>query len=189
MKKGNLFLIIGPSCSGKTVIVDYILKHRPNTVKAISFTTRQPRPEEKDKVDYFFISENKFKDMIKNNKFIEYAEVYGNFYGTTKDSFNNINEGKGVIKIIDVHGALKIKYLGISHISFFFCPKDKETLRIRIQDRGDKDVDERLSHFKEELSFKDNFDYYIDTSGYENRIREHALKVIKIMNKHSSLSA
>src|SRR3989344_7837977 len=146
MKKGKIFLIVGPSCSGKTVIVDYILKHRPNTVRAISFTTREPRHGEKDKIDFFFVSENQFNQMIKENKFIEYTNVYGNWYGTAEDSFKPTDSGKDVVKIIDYQGALKIKKLRILNVSFFFCPKDKETLRRRIKERGDKDVDERLSH-------------------------------------------
>ncbi|HLC85873.1 MAG TPA: guanylate kinase [Candidatus Nanoarchaeia archaeon] len=183
MKRGKLFLIIGPSCAGKTVIVDYVLKHRPHTVKAISFTTRDQRPGEKDKVDYFFVSEDKFKDLVKKDKFIEHANVYGHLYGTTEDSFSPINEGKDVIKIIDYQGALKIKKLKIPNVSFFFCPKDEDVLRKRIIERGDKDVEERLSYFEEELKHKKDFDYYIDTSGVDDHIKEHALQVMKIMNK------
>ncbi len=116
MKNGNIFLITGPSCSGKTVIADYILKHRENTVKAVSFTTRSRRPNEKEKIDYFFVSKKKFMEMVNDNEFIEFAEVYGNFYGTHRDSFKAINEGKDIIKIIDIHGALKIKKLKIPNV-------------------------------------------------------------------------
>ncbi len=178
MSKGKLILIIGPTCSGKTVITNYILQNRKNTFRAISFTNRSPRPDEKNNVDYHFISTDEFKDMINNNEFIEFTNVHGNLYGTTKDSFNLVNENKDVIKIIDYKGAHKIIDLGISCISIFLCPKDKETAIKRIKDRGDKDVISRLKSFDDEMLHKDDFDYLIYNDDSED-IVSLADKIIK----------
>jgi len=182
MKKGNIFIITGTSGSGKTVISEYILKHRQNTVRAVSVTTRQPRPNEIDKMDYFFVSQEEFQNMIKENKLIEYANVYGNLYGTTIESFNKINENKDVVKVIDVQGALKIKELNIKHTSFFFHPLDRALLIKRLEERKELDINKRIVESDKELKHKNKFDYFIDTSGDESAIEKNALKVIEIMN-------
>lgn len=178
MSKGKLILIIGPTCSGKTVITNYILQNRKNTFRAISYTTRSPRVNEKNNIDYFFVSKDKFNDMINNNEFIEYTEVHGNLYGTTKDSFNLVNENKDVIKIIDYKGALKIIDLGIKCISIFLCPRNKDIAIKRIKERGDKDVISRLKSFDDEILHKNDFDYLIYNDDSED-IVSLADKIIK----------
>ncbi len=183
MKKGKIFFVIGPTAAGKTVIVNYILTNRPKTTRAVSYTTREKREGEVNAKDYFFVTKKEFKKLIKDNKFIEYSEVYGNLYGTTKESFKAIEKGYDVIKIIDFQGAKKFKESGIEAIYLFFAPKDIATLRQRLEKRGDKDIDERLKVYQEELRFKKECDYYIDTSGIENSdIKNCAIKVMKIID-------
>ncbi|MBS3175497.1 guanylate kinase [Candidatus Woesearchaeota archaeon] len=183
MKKGNIFFVIGPTASGKTVIINYILKNKKNILRAISYTTREKRPREINGIDYFFVSEEEFKNLIKQNKFIEYSKVYGNYYGTGKDSFSKIEEGYDVIKIIDYKGAKKFKNSGIKAKYFFFAPEDIETLIERLKQRGDKDIEERIKVYKEEMKFKKECDYYIDTSGSsDSDIAKRSNELIKIID-------
>jgi len=183
MKRGNIFIITGPTCSGKTVISDYIIKNRKNIVYAISATTRPRRIGEDDK-NYEFLTEKQFENEIKNNSFLEYCEVYGNYYGTKKDSFDATNKGKDVIKLIDVKGALKLKNSGLKAIYFFFSPSNRKIIEERLTLRKDKNKELRLKEFDNEIKYKNNFDYYIDTSGdkEDNSIGKCAEKVISIMD-------
>ena len=183
MSIGKIFIITGPSCAGKTSVSERILASRSNTKRAVSITTRHKRDNEINGRDYFFVSIDEFKKMILEDKFIEFAEVYGNYYGTTKESFNQINEGFDVIKDIDVQGALKIKELNIHATFFFLVPKEEVILFSRMKsERGDYNT--RLEAYYNEIKFKDNFDYYIDTSGNneENNIEGCANKVKKIID-------
>ncbi len=183
MKKENIFFIIGPTTAGKTVIVNYILKHRKNTVRAVSYTTRGKRSNEINEKDYLFVSKEEFNKLIKENRFIEHSEVYGHLYGTTKDSFKAIEEGNDVIKIIDYQGAKKFKSSGIKAVYIFFAPKSIEVLKERLKRRGDTDIKERLKVYKEELKFKDECDYFIDTTGNTNKdIEKCAKEVMEIID-------
>src|SRR3989344_1057562 len=165
VKKGKIFFIVGPTAAGKTVIINEVLKNRPNTVRAISCTTREKRPDETHNKDYFFMSKEEFRRLLEEEKFIEYSEVYGHLYGTTEDSFKPIEEGKDVVKIIDYQGAKKFKDHGINAVYVFFAPKDIEVLKTRLENRGDKDINARLEAYEEELKFKDQCHHYLDTSG------------------------
>ncbi len=183
MKRGSIFFITGPTGSGKTVISDYILQHRKDTVRAISYTTRKKRETEINNKDYFFITKKELKKMIKENKLIEYSEVYGNLYGTSVESFNPVKKGYDVIKVLDVQGAKKFKYSKINAKYFFFCPKDKKVLDKRLTERGDKDKEKRLSFYEEEIKFQKEANYQIDTSGTtEEDIESCAKEVIGIMD-------
>ena len=117
--KGRIFIVSGVSAAGKTALVDVVLKRRPNTIRAISYTTRKPRLEEVDGRDYFFVEKKVFLRMVESGDFLEWSEVYGNLYGTGLDYFKSIEEGKGVVKIMDVRGALKIKRAGIKAVFIF----------------------------------------------------------------------
>ncbi len=183
MKRGRIFFITGPTAAGKTIIINYLLKHRAKTTKVISYTTRDKRNGEIDCKDYFFVNKKQFRILIKTKKLIEYARVYGEFYGTGRDSFKAINQGYDVIKLIDYKGAKKFKKLIPDAIFLFFAPKNINTLKKRLKERGDQDIKARLKVYKKELQFKKECDYYIDTSGNTNEdIKSKALEVIKIMN-------
>lgn len=182
--KGKIFFVIGPTASGKTSIVNYILNHRKNTLRAVSYTTREKRNDEINGKDYFFVAKEEFLKLIKKRKFIEHSKVYGNYYGTSKYSFSKINEGFDVIKIIDYKGAKKFKKSKINIVYLFFTPKDIKILEERLKNRGDKDIKERLKQYKKEIEFKKECDYYIDTSGNKDlEIENCAKKVIGIMNR------
>ncbi|MBS3167717.1 guanylate kinase [Candidatus Woesearchaeota archaeon] len=183
MRKGKIFFFIGPSGAGKTVISEYILKNRKNTVPAISSTTREKRPNEINGKDMNFLTKEEFKEAIKLNKMVEYAEVFGNYYGTSIDSFNPIKKGKDVIKIIEIQGAKTIKKKEIKATYFFLCPINLETLKERLEKRKDKDIELRMSQVQEFLNFKKEVDYIINTDGKtEKDIERCALEIMKIMD-------
>ncbi len=180
MQKGKIFIVSGVSGSGKSVLVEYILKHRLNIVRAISFTTRSPRDEEVDGYDYFFIDKKHFLKKVEEGEFLEFSEVYGHLYGTGLESFKPIDEGKDVIKIIDVQGALKLKKAGIKAV-YIFLKVNKATLQKRLLERKEVDVDLRLKESVSELRERKNFDYVIATSGTKKAIPKNAEKLISVM--------
>ena len=181
MMKGRIFIVSGVSAAGKTALVDVVLKRRPNTIRAISYTTRKPRLEEVDGRDYFFVEKRVFLRMVESGDFLEWSEVYGNLYGTGLDSFKSIEEGKGVVKIMDVRGALKIKRAGIKAV-FIFLKVKKATIRKRLRKRQESDIEERTKAVDEELKAEGGFDHVLVTEGDEGMIEKNAEKLIRVMD-------
>ena len=129
-KHGVMIILSSPSGAGKTTLVKMLSKI-DNFEVSISHTTRQPRPNEKSDEDYFFIDEGKFKRLINNQEFLEYAKVFSNFYGTTRTPIiDKLNKGKNVLFDIDWQGAdqIKNKKLDYKLITFFILPPSKEVL-------------------------------------------------------------
>lgn len=121
MGKGKLFVLSGPSGVGKGTVLDKLLSDFKDVQYSVSATTRKPRPGEKDGVDYFFLSREKFFKMVENNEFIEWAEVHNNYYGTPKIFVDKcLAEGKDVILEIDIQGARQVKKLYPDAIFIFF---------------------------------------------------------------------
>ena len=180
MERGRIFIISGLSGAGKSAVVKYILSHRKDTVKAVSYTTREERSDEVDGKDYFFIDKNHFLKKIEDGFFLEFGEVYGHLYGTGLDSFKPVEEGKDVIKGIDVQGALKLKKMGIKAF-FIFLKAPKAVIRRRLQKRGEAEIKIRMHEESHELKESKNFDVVIDTSGTEKGIPKNAEKVMKAM--------
>ena len=109
-KKGMIIIVSAPSGAGKTSICDALIKEDKNIVYSVSTTTRQPREGEKNGVEYYFVDDKKFKEMVKKNVFVEWAKVHNHFYGTSKKVLEQtINKGKDILLDIDVQGAVKIK--------------------------------------------------------------------------------
>ncbi len=166
MEKGIVFVISGPSGSGKSTIINrFIKKHKKDFFLSISATTREPRKGEIDKKDYYFYTKTKFKSNIKKNKFLEYAKVLDNFYGTPeKPVLDNINKGKNVIMDIDVRGANKIKTKLKNCVTVFMMPPDFNELEKRLRKRktdSEKSIKKRLKLAKKELKERENYDYII----------------------------
>ena len=163
---GVMIILSSPSGAGKTTLVN-LLSKKDNFVTSISHTTRNPRPGEEHNKDYFFVNDEEFKRLIKNEEFLEYAKVFNNLYGTTRTPvINNLNEGKNVLFDIDWQGAdqIKNKKLDYKLITFFILPPSKEVLFKRLSNRDMKDkliAEERMKQFERDVLHWINYDYVV----------------------------
>ncbi|HEX8264782.1 MAG TPA: guanylate kinase [Pyrinomonadaceae bacterium] len=163
--KGNLFIISSPSGGGKGTLIREILNRVPDVGYSISFTTRQPRLGEIQGQHYYFVGVKEFENLIAAGEFLEYANVHGNFYGTSRGEVEKeLLLGRDVILEIDVQGAESIKRLMPESVSVFILPPDFETLRERLIRRG-TDAPEvlavRLKNAPDEIRRFTEFDYMI----------------------------
>ena len=165
-KDGVMIILSSPSGAGKTTLVKK-LSEKDNYEISISHTTRQPRPNENQNEDYFFVNENEFNRLIKNEEFLEYAKVFNNFYGTTRTPvIDNLNKGKNVLFDIDWQGAdqIKNKKLDYKLITFFILPPSKEVLFERLSNRHINDkiiAKERMDQFERDVLHWINYDYVV----------------------------
>ena len=169
---GLMIVLSSPSGAGKTTLVK-LLSKLDNFEISISHTTRQPRPSERPNKDYYFVSEEKFKRLIHNEEFLEYAKVFNNFYGTTRTPvIDKLDKGKNVLFDIDWQGAdqIKNKKLDYKLITFFILPPSKKVLLERLSNREMKDkliVDERMSQFSRDVLHWINYDYVVINDNLE----------------------
>ena len=182
--KGKIFVLSAPSGTGKTTLVSEIKRHFPQLVESVSYTTRKPRKNEVNKEDYFFISHKDFKDKIADDFFVEWAEVYGEFYGTSANFIQtNINNGKFMICDIDVQGALNIKKMFPKEASLIFIlPPSMEELEKRIRQRGTDDnkvIEKRLNNAKKEVEFINNYNFVVVNDRFEAALNL-LLKIIQV---------
>ncbi len=172
---GKIFIISAPSGTGKTTVARKVLEQIPDLVRVVTYTTRQPRPGEVDGQDYRFISKEEFETKIEEGYFLEYANVYGNYYGTPKKDIEKlISAGKDVLLIIDVQGAFKVKSLIPEAVSIFLLPPSFEELKRRIEGRGyvDKNLEKRLQTAKEEIPCARYFDYIVINDFLNNAVEK-----------------
>lgn len=164
-KKGVLVLFSGPSGVGKDTVLDIVLNKDKNLQKSISLTTRGIRENEVDGKDYYFISSDKFEDMISKGQVLEYAKYGSNFYGTPKAPIDQwLGEGKTVILKIEVQGASKIKELYPDSVSIFVLPPSMEELESRLRSRGtesEDDIKKRLDIAKGEVERSKDYDFLV----------------------------
>ena len=165
-KDGIMVILSSPSGAGKTTLVKLLAKNNKFNI-SISHTTRKPRPKEIPNRDYFFIDNQKFESLIKNEEFLEYAKVFNHLYGTTRTPvIEKLEKGENVIFDIDWQGAdqIKNKKLNYKLITFFILPPSKEVLFERLSNRDMKDkliVDERMKNFSRDVLHWINYDYVI----------------------------
>ena len=165
-KDGVMIILSSPSGAGKTTLVKR-LSEIDNFEVSISHTTREPRLNENQNEDYYFVNENEFKRLIQNEEFLEYAKVFNNFYGTTRTPvIDKLNKGKNVLFDIDWQGAdqIKNKKLDYKLITFFILPPSKDILFKRLSNRDMKDkliVEERMKQFSEDLLHWKNYNYVV----------------------------
>jgi len=175
-KTGKLIVISAPSGTGKTTVVKKLLRQTPNIVASVSFTTRKMRENEKEGIDYFFVDETTFENMIHNGDFLEYATVFGNFYGTEKGSVSqNLETGVNVILEIDWQGAQQIKSRMSSCLMIFLIPPSKEVLLNRLKKRGtdsDEEIENRFNQAILDLEQSDKFDYVLVNDDLERVIED-----------------
>ena len=162
MKKGFLLVISGPSGVGKGTVLHDLMNTQSNLVYSVSATTRKKRDGEIEGVSYFYLNHDEFEQMIEEDKFLEYAHVHNNYYGTPKEFVEKkINEGKIVILEIDVQGALNIKKNTDNGVFIFLAPPSLNELRRRIVGRGtetDEDIKIRMNNAKKELEYIKDYD-------------------------------
>ena len=165
-KDGVMIILSSPSGAGKTTLAK-LLSQKKNFEISISHTTRSPRPNEKQNDDYFFVDEEEFRRLIKNEEFLEYAKVFNNLYGTTRTPvIDKLSKGKNVLFDIDWQGAdqIKNKKLDYKLITFFILPPSKEVLFKRLSNRDMKDkliAEERMKQFERDVLHWINYDYVV----------------------------
>jgi len=163
---GIMIILSSPSGAGKTTLVNLLSKNN-NFETSISHTTRKPRLSESPGKDYYFVSDNEFKRLVKNQEFLEYAKVFNNYYGTSRTPvIDNLNKGKNVLFDIDWQGADQIKNKGLDFklITFFILPPSKEILYERLSNRDMKDkliVTERMKQFERDVLHWINYNYVV----------------------------
>ena len=181
--RGKLIILSAPSGSGKTTIIQYILAKNLPVQFSISATSRLPRGDEKDGVEYYFLSPEQFKEKIRENQFLEYEEVYPDrFYGTLKSEVENkLHEGKNIILDVDVAGGLNIKKMfDKDALLIFIQPPSIEELRKRLEKRGTDSpevIQDRISKAEYELSLATQYDRVIINDDLE-KAKEQTLQTI-----------
>ncbi len=161
-----MVILSSPSGAGKTTLVNLISK-QDNFKVSISHTTRQPRSGEIPNKDYFFVNDNEFKRLIKNQEFLEFAKVFDNYYGTTRTPvIDSLNKGHNVLFDIDWQGAdqIKNKKLDYKLVTFFILPPSKKILHERLTNRHKSDkliVKERMNQFERDVLHWINYDYVV----------------------------
>jgi len=171
---GTLFIIAAPSGAGKTSLVKALSKKTNSLSISTSHTTRQPREDEREGEDYFFIEEKKFTDLIKENYFLEYAKVFDNYYGTSRSLVESeIEAGRNVILEIDWQGAKQVKSVGLEIISIFILPPNYQALRERLLNRKKDNIqtiERRMSAALEEISHYKEFDFIVINDDFEQTL-------------------
>lgn len=175
-KRGQLYVISGPSGCGKDTIVNSLLKKNKNLWLSISCTSRAPRGNEKDGIEYFFLSEEEFEKEIENDGFLEYAKYAGNYYGTPKKSIEeHLNNGEDVILVIEIQGALKIKNLLPETLFIFILPPSMKELKRRLEGRGTEDkekIDKRFLRAYEEINEVGKYNYVVVNDEVKNAVEK-----------------
>jgi len=165
MRKGNIFIVSGPSGGGKTTLVRRVLENMDNLRFSVSCTTRKPRAGEVNGKDYIFVSDDEFGKMVSGGRFAEYAKVHGHMYGTPLSELENAaKSGIDLILDIDVQGARQIRQRFGSGVYCFVLPSSFDILKTRLMGRGSEDkgeMEERLAEALEEMEEVDNYDYII----------------------------
>ena len=172
----NLFIIAAPSGCGKTSLVEALIKKTKNLCVSVSHTTRPPRPDEVNGINYYFISINEFEEMIKNNAFVEHAMVFDNHYGSsTKLIREKLDEGIDVILEIDWQGARQVKENMPNSVSIFILPPSKEELLGRLQQRAQDDeitIKKRMSDAQNQMRHFNEFDYLVINDEFSSALND-----------------
>ena len=163
--RGLLFIVSAPSGAGKTTLVEHLVQILPNLRMSRSYTSRPARPGERDGVDYNFVTGESFARMIEEHAFLEWADVFGNYYGTSAaDTERTLASGQDVVLVIDVQGARQVKSHHVDHTSIFVLPPSFEVLERRLRGRS-KDTEEqmqrRLATARSEASSYTDYDYVV----------------------------
>ncbi len=187
--KSGMYILSSPSGAGKTTLVKKISKNRDFLV-SVSHTTREPRPNEKNGKDYFFTSKNYFRKLIKKGEFLEYAKVFNNYYGSSKNLVTKkLKQGKNIVFDIDWQGTRQIrnKKLKYKLLTIFILPPSKEELLKRLVKRENNNmrtVKKRMRYFKKDLSKWKEYDYVVINDDLKNCYN----KIMHVIKRKKSIS-
>lgn len=183
--KGNLFVLSGPSGVGKNAVEQQLKKVMPELTRVLTTTTREPRKHEQQGVHYNFVTKKHFQDMIDKGAFLEWAVVHDHMYGSPKEDVQKLlQEGKQVLMIIDVQGAINVKQSMPEAHLIFLEPESLDQIEARIRRRPnlvEADVKLRLENAKKELALRDYYDYSIINK--EGKLAQTAEEVAQIMRE------
>ena len=173
----NIMVVLSsPSGAGKTTITKKIQQKLSSFKISVSHTTRKPRPNEVNGVDYYFVSLEKFESLINENKLYEYAKIFDNYYGTSKDIVHNLIKSNDIIFDIDWQGNKQLsKYKNLNLVKIFITTKDKEELKRRLTKRNqdsDEEVKKRLKSYEEDIKHWDDYDYIVINDDLENCFKQ-----------------
>lgn len=179
--KGCLFILSAPSGAGKTTLCQAVRRHFPDMLYSVSHTTRSPRSGETQGTDYHFIAKDRFLHLIESGNWAEWAEVHGNYYGTSANFLDQgLAEGKDILLDIDVQGMLKILKRYPSSVTVFIRPPSLETLRKRLESRGaDRPdiIETRMINAKKEMAEDHRYRHVIVNDDLETATRELILLI------------
>lgn len=171
---GNLFVVAAPSGAGKSSLVKALMELDARVQPSVSHTTRDPRGQEKHGREYFFVSEQEFDGMVSHGAFLEWANVHGRRYGTSRKAIEDrINQGADVVLEIDYQGALQIKKIFENAVLIFILPPSWDELRSRLERRGEdapEVIEVRLKNAAEEMAQAKEFDYVIINELFERAL-------------------
>ena len=172
----NLFIIAAPSGCGKTSLVKALMERSKNLSVSVSYTTRKVRKGEVNGENYHFVSKDTFAHMITNNDFVEYAEVFGNMYGTVRSSINEkLSANIDIILEIDWQGARQVRKNMPDTVSIFILPPSKDALLERLKNRGQDDdeiISKRMENAEREMSHYEEFDYIIINEQFDSALSD-----------------
>ena len=187
----NIMVILSsPSGAGKTKITKKIQQKYQSFKISVSHTTRKPRSNEVDGVDYHFISKNEFEKLIKDQKFYEYAKIFDNYYGTLKQNVDELIKKNDIIFDIDWQGTKKLsKYKNLDLIKIYLLPPNKDELKKKLVKRNqnsDEEVDKRFKAFDEDIKHWQDYDYVLINENLENCYKQIEKIIINHKSKISS---
>jgi guanylate kinase len=198
LSEGVLYIVSAPSGAGKTSLVKALLKSNPAIRLSVSYTTRPPRPGETDGRDYHFVGRQQFEEMLAAGEFLEHAEVYGNFYGTSKGSIGrDLNAGHDILLEIDWQGAEQVTQHFPESASIFILPPSFSALRTRLAGRGqdsDEVIERRLAAAAHDVAHAEAFDYIIVNDDFDHALqdliaitRSIRLEAARQLKRHTAL--
>ncbi len=174
--RGSLYIVSAPSGAGKTSLVGKLIELDSRIRVSVSSTTRDKRPGEENGVNYHFLSIEEFQTRISQGDFLEHAQVFDNFYGTSQSSVENqLNSGKDVILEIDWQGAQQVRALMPNAISIFILPPSLKELKKRLTGRGtdsEEIIERRMADAVSELSHYNEFDYIVINNNFDIALKE-----------------
>jgi guanylate kinase len=183
-RSGQLFILSAPSGGGKTTLCRAVLKHFPDMLYSVSFTTRSPRGDEKDGRDYFFITKDEFEKGIASGRWVEWAKVHGNYYGTEARFLNdNLAAGRDILLDIDVEGTRQVLQRYPDCIAIFILPPSLEVLKQRLESRGtenDQSLALRIQNAAQEIAQKDIYRHQL----VNDRLADTVAELISLIESY-----